>query len=353
MQTGDKVEAMVMAHQAIDMANQEDAITTDLLTRAAMLAQHCNLAADAWRWLRQALKAEPANAALQRLMARTLIGMGDASGAVDLLTELLDQYPGYHGLRLERLRANIAAEQFEQAALDGEELTAAEPDNQTFAFFLELARRIPPQTQPASLVSKVYDDAAASFDHLMVQSLNYRLPEAVAAQTAEWFPARNADILDLGCGTGLYGRALQPWQGVLVGVDVSKNMIVQAGLHNAYASFHRVNLLDALQATPADHYDVISALDVFGCVGDLTTVMPGAFRVLNRGGRFVFSFEELNDSEADFALDDDLVYHYRSGYVLDLLSQAGFVDIQVKPFKLRVERSATLIGQLILATKPT
>lgn len=349
---GEEAEALSMAHHAVEVAAQENAVTTELLTRAASVAQRCNRVADAWRLLRQALKMAPEDAALLRLMSRTLVAMGDAGGAAELLAELLVQYPGHESIRLERARTLIAARQFDAAIQECESLLLVAPGNEIYAFFLELARGKTPRTQPPALIGKVFDEAAAKYDALFVKGFNYLLPQAVAAQLAQVYPGGDGDILDLGCGTGLLGRALQPWVGVLVGVDLSKQMIAQAIGSGAYASFHQVNLLDALRATPASHYDAITALDVLGFVGDLDSAVPDAFRILTPGGKFIFSYEKSATPDADYTLNDDLIYTYRASYVSDLLERSGFIDITVMPFKLRVEAGVHVVGQLVHATKP-
>ena len=115
--------------------------------------------------------------------------------------------------------------------------------------------------------------STVSYTHLDVYK---RQPKEVAEMIHLWHPDHRGDVLDLGCGTGSLGMCLGPIEGVLVGVDLSQAMIDRAIPHGVYNRFHRVNVLDALQATPGDLYHVITAIDTLNYVGDLQTVIPNA-----------------------------------------------------------------------------
>jgi predicted TPR repeat methyltransferase len=166
----------------------------------------------------------------------------------------------------------------------------------------------------------------------------------------QWHPDRKGDVLDLGCGTGLLGVSLGPIEGVLVGVDLSAGMLEQAGRHRVYDSFHHVNLLDALLATPASLYHVIAALDVFVYVGCLDAAIPNALRVLLPGGRFVFSCE--TGGTGDYALQSSYRYTHQRDYVQRLLGAAGFEDVSMKNLILRHEANQPVEGFLVVARKP-
>ena len=103
----------------------------------------------------------------------------------------------------------------------------------------------------------------------MVAGLKYQLPRRIAELLVQTWPDRRFNLLDLGCGTGLLGLYLGPIEGHIIGVELSQKMIDQATRHGVYSRFHRVNLRDALAATPADHYEAIVCADVLPYVGDL------------------------------------------------------------------------------------
>jgi len=149
------------------------------------------------------------------------------------------------------------------------------------------------------------------------------------------------------------GACLGPIQGVVVGVDLSAEMLAQAARHGVYDKFHQVNVLDALQATPADLYHVIAALDVFVYIGDLESVVSDAHRILVPGGRFVFSCEAGAEDGPDFAMHQSLRYTHRRSYVQRLLEQSGFQEVQIDDRVIRYEAGQPVQGLLAVARKRT
>ena len=339
-------EAMALANQSLQ-GNKDAA----LLIQAAAVAQRLSQFAQALQWLRQAQEIMPTDATLGHQIARTLADSGDPIGAVAVFTELLRNKPNNPVLLVDRLRVHLKARQNAQAILDGEALLAIEPDNAVYSFYLDIARGLTPATQPAALVVELFDGFASRYDLYWAGQLHYKLPRDVAQMINEWHPDRQGDVLDLGCGTGLLGACLGPIKGVLVGVDLSGQMIAQAGRHQVYDSFHQVNLLDALQATPGDLYHVITSLDVFTHVGNLDAVIRNAWRILLPGGRFVFSCEASANEEADYTLPMTYRYTHRRSYVQRLLDEAGFKNVVIEDRVLRYEAEQPVQGFLVTAFK--
>lgn len=356
---GEAEEAMSLAEQAIQQGASEAyraGNETELLTKAAALAQRLGLHTKALQWLRQAEQINPDNLTVRHQIGRSQMYSGDPANAVITFTELLQRRPNNPALLNDRLRASLDAQQTAQAILDGEALVAMEPDNEVHQFYLDIARGVTPKTQPAAVVTELFDGYAASFDRSLVIQLKYKLPRDVAQMIHQWHPDRKGDVLDLGCGTGLLGVCLGRIEGALVGVDLSAAMIEQAGRHRLYGSFHRVNVLDALRDTPENLYHVIAALDVLIYIGDLATVIPNAQRILLPGGRFVFSCETgaKNETVANpgYSLQSNYRYTHQPNYVQGLLEQAGFEEIAMEDRVLRYERDEPVAGILVTARKP-
>lgn len=340
-------EAMQMAQKAL----QQGPADIELSIKAAAVAQRLNEHAQALQWLRQAEKTNPENLNIRYQIALTLTHSGEHAPAIVLFTELLQQRPNTPSVLNARLQACLSAQQTEQAILDGQALIAIDPNNEVYRFYSDIAQGLTPKTQPAPIVAGLFDGYAARFDRHLVVQLQYKLPRDVAAMIHQWHPDREGDILDLGCGTGLLGVCLGALKGVLVGVDLSAEMLEQASRHQVYDSLHHVNLLDALQATPANLYHVITALDVLIYVGNLETVIPNAHRILLAGGRFVFSCETGSDNSADYALQSTYRYTHQRSYVERLLLNAGFSNISITERVLRYEAGQPVQGFLVTAQK--
>ena len=346
--------AVQTAEQAIFEATQDNSLTTEYLTRASAIAVKCQHYPQAALWAEQASAMAPDSPQLKHLMAEALAYNGQYEEAVALYTELLTQEPDNTDFLHDRLLAYINTAQTALAQQDAERLVALAPDNETFTYYASMLNGETPATQPASVVTRLFDTSAAQFDQHLIGNLQYTLPQDVAQWILDWYPDKKVDVLDLGCGTGLLGASLGPLKGVIVGVDLSTKMIEKAAQRGVYAQFNQVNVLDALQATPESHYDVITALDVLIYVGDLSTVIPHAHRILTPGGRFVFSCEAAPKKVKTFALKATQAtqrFVHQQDHVNKLLKAAGFSQIQIETRALRLEAGEPVQGFVVTAQK--
>ena len=346
--------AVQTAEQAIFEATQDNSLTTEYLTRASAIAVKCQHYPQASLWAEQASAMAPDSPQLKHLMAEALAYNGQYEEAIALYTELLSQEPDNTDFLHDRLLAYINTAQTPLAQQDAERLVALAPDNETFTYYASMLNGETPATQPASVVTRLFDTSAAQFDQHLVGNLQYTLPQDVAQWIFDWYPDKKVDVLDLGCGTGLLGASLGPLKGVIVGVDLSTKMIEKAAQRGVYAQFNQVNALDALQATPDSHYDVITALDVLIYVGDLTTVIPNAHRILTPGGRFVFSCEAAPKKVKTFALKTTQAtqrFVHQQDHVNKLLKATGFTQIQIETRALRLEAGEPVQGFVVTAQK--
>jgi predicted TPR repeat methyltransferase len=237
------------------------------------------------------------------------------------------------------------------AVQDAQALLAIEPANEEHEFYLAIAQGETPQTQPATVISHLFNDLAPHYDEIWSEALGYTLAHDVAKLINSWHPVRDADVLDLGCGTGQLGAAMGRIDGVMVGVDLSQAMLERATQRKVYDSFHQVNLLDALQATPESLYHIIAALDVFNYVGNLDAAIPNALRILVPGGRLVFSCETGANDGASYTMNNTYRYSHQRSYVQGLLKKAGFKDIELHDRVLRRESDEPVHGFLVMAAK--
>lgn len=209
-----------------------------------------------------------------------------------------------------------------------------------------------PEQPPEAMTRGLFDRYANRFDTHLVGALKYRVPQKIAAAILALFPDRKLNILDLGCGTGLLGASLGRIDGYFVGVDLSKPMLDEAAKHNVYARFHQVNLLDALEATDANEYEVIVAADVFIYLGALDSAIANAFKVLRPGGWMFFSCEDTPDDGPDFVVRKSMRYAQSQKYVKRLLETTGFTQPSIEEMDLRMEQEQAITGFLVSVQKP-
>lgn len=177
---------------------------------------------------------------------------------------------------------------------------------------------------PDSYVRDTFDGFAAQFDHRLVDQFEYHVPEAIAAALAEVrrFAPASADVLDLGCGTGLSGLALRGIAHSMVGVDLAPRMLELARARSCYDELVESDLLSWMRASAAARFDVIAAADVLVYIGALESVFAETARLARPGGLFAFSIEVCEGE--DWRLGESGRYAQSADYIRRLAREHGF-----------------------------
>lgn len=201
-----------------------------------------------------------------------------------------------------------------------------------------------PGASPAAYVKALFDQYAGNFDRHLVDVLRYRTPTLLVEALRRHLPPGELDVLDIGCGTGLCGPLLRPLACLLEGVDLSPHMLERARDTGLYDGLYCGDMVGYLRVRPASA-DLLVAADVFVYAGDLQPVFAVARLALRGGGRFAFSVEEHDGTEA-FALRPSGRYaHSRSG--IEALARGhGFTILDIAPATLRQESGEDMRGLL-------
>ena len=340
-------EAIAQAQLAMKL----DGDSPDVVGRVIDVAQRAQRWDLAIPWLLHAEAMAPTNLKIRRLLAQDLRHIGQNDKAALLYGAILEVASGDTECLLGRAQALLATGDMAGALADTAALLAQDPSNEEYRYWNQLAQGRTPQRQPAAMVRALYDGMADLYDQRVVAGLKYKLPREVAGRIRQLYPDNKLNVLDLGCGTGLLGACLGRVNGAMIGVELSTGMVEQAAKHGVYDRFHTVDLLDALQETPAALYDVIAALDVFIYVGDLAAAIPNAYRVLKGGGHFIFSCETAAEDESDLVLRPTQRYAHKASHVQEMCRFAGFVDVALEPMPLRYENLEPVQGFLVTAKK--
>ena len=303
------------------------------------------------RHLRRGLALVPGDLQLSRLLAQDLSMLGQHEEALQLWAALVAANPKDETALLGRVKTLLAAGKPAQAISDTTTLLELAPGDSVYAYYNALAHGVTPAHQPVELNRHLFDGMAEVYDQHTVRGLRYQLPKIVGDKILARYPQKQLNVLDLGCGTGLLGVCLGRIDGFLIGVDVSTKMIEQAARHNVYDRFHTVNLLEALEATPAALYEVITALDVFIYTGDLGETIPNAHRILLPAGDFYFSCETAPEDGPNLVLQASGRYAHKRSHVQALCFQAGFESVDIEDLVLRYEGGAPVRGFVVTARK--
>jgi predicted TPR repeat methyltransferase len=173
-------------------------------------------------------------------------------------------------------------------------------------------------------VRATFDGFARDFDERLIGVFDYHVPEAISRSIRgiRPFPPHSADVLDLGCGTGLSGAVLADISKRIVGVDVSGAMLQEAQARGCYQALAEGEILGWMRAAEPAQFDLVLAADVLVYFGDLEPVFVQAARLLRPGGLFAFSIEVCRN--ADFRLQDSGRYAQSAAYIERLAKQLGF-----------------------------
>ncbi|KGD86381.1 methyltransferase domain-containing protein [Rhizobium sp. YS-1r] len=289
--------------------------------------------------------------------ARMLSEAEDFGAAAELMEQALELVPAWAAgwFRLGEFREKAGLETADEAY---RQALALEPED-VFGARLKLAllgvEAIPDQP-PSRYVEGLFDDYADRFDTALVEKLDYSVPGKLAALVAPHAPFRN--VVDLGCGTGLFGAEIRGQAGYLEGFDLSLNMLARAEAKGLYDHLGQSDLSRPSEETglfsdalPKHRADLVSAADVLMYLGSLETVFPLVLELLAPGGFFAFSVEDAGDGEA-YLLRETLRYAHSEAYIRSLLARYGLALLDMRKTVIRLDAGKPVHGILFLSRKP-
>jgi predicted TPR repeat methyltransferase len=132
-------------------------------------------------------------------------------------------------------------------------------------------------------VAKYYDNWASDYDGTL-SDWRYEAPEQVASMLRAKLSPKLA-ILDVGCGTGLSGKALLAAGFITIdGIDVSRRSLEIARLTDAYRTLHAIDLQRLPLPIPDDLYDGLTCVGVLTYLTDSISTLREFSRVVRPGG---------------------------------------------------------------------
>ncbi len=201
---------------------------------------------------------------------------------------------------------------------------------------------------PAAYVRETFDGFAPGFDDRLIGQLDYRVPAAVAAALDEVrvFAPGSADVLDLGCGTGLAGAPLRARARHLTGVDLAPKMLAAARARGCYDVLAEADILAWMDAADSAAFDLVVAADVFIYLGDLADIFTEVARLLRPGGLFAFSVEL--SSREKWLLQPSGRYAQSHAYIASLAAASGLSVALRRQQPIR----KPLVGALYILSRP-
>ena len=304
---------------------------------------------------RRAIELNPGHADAYHNLAVLLSATDRAKEAVSCYCRALTLKPHYPEARRALALAYCLLGQRELAIQVCEEWLKDDPASPIAQHTLAACSgRDVPSRASDEYVRLVFDSFSNSFEAKLAR-LQYRAPSLVAESLARSGvePARNLDIADLGCGTGLCGPLLAPFARRLIGVDLSAGMLKHAEEKNVYDELFQFELTAYLHDNPAA-FDVVVTADTLVYFGALEEVVAAGARALRPGGLFIFTVEEAVDPvNADrYVLQPHGRYNHGAAYVERLLAGAGLQPTFDRA-ELRMESGVPVPGLVVRAARPT
>ncbi len=213
-----------------------------------------------------------------------------------------------------------------------------------------------PESMPTQFVERLYAGMAATFDEHLVERLGYQIPSELASALKPWLDQFTAlhqqkpRVVDLGCGTGLFGVQIRAAAAHLVGVDLSQAMLDKARARGVYDDLV-VSDLGAFLHSNTDIIDLISATDVLIYIGNLSPLFTAAAARLAVGGMFAFSIEAPDDLNEGLRLQAIGRYAHSVQYIEKQATANGFRISARDATVIRTESSLPVKGFLFLLEK--
>ena len=199
-------------------------------------------------------------------------------------------------------------------------------------------------TAPRAYVEGLFDNYAANFESSLVDKLEYKIPKVLAEMIVKdsKFDLLGS-VLDLGCGTGLFGVEIKKFCERLEGIDLSGKMLDEAKEKNVYNKLIKEDIL-AYLSNASLNFDYFVSTDVFIYIGDLSDTFRFIKSRNKKSGKFAFS-TEIYDGE-DFFLEQSGRYSHSKKYIEGLCKKFGYELSHFEIQALRKDKNQFIRGGL-------
>tara|TARA_X000000368_G_scaffold417877_1_gene415577 strand:+ start:1434 stop:2939 length:1506 start_codon:yes stop_codon:yes gene_type:complete len=259
--------------------------------------------------------------------------------AIKLKPLYAEAYKNYGGL-LHRLNRLKEAEMNYKKALD------IQPENTDTSHLLAALRGHTTKTAPKVYIENLFNNYAHRFDNSLLNELSYNAHKLAAKKILQNFNNESiGSILDLGCGTGLFGEEIKDFCNYLEGIDLSPLMLDIANKKNIYDKLSRDNILDYLRLERLK-FDYFIFTDVFIYIGDLNDIFQLIVSRNESSGKLVFTTEITE--KADYFLEKSGRYSHSKPYIEMLCNTYKYNLSHFEEIKLRKEKDKFIIGGLYI-----
>ena len=199
---------------------------------------------------------------------------------------------------------------------------------------------------PLDYVENLFDHYAAEFDSSLVNQLDYQTPKVIAELITRNHESDNlGSILDLGCGTGLFGIEVSRVCDQIEGLDISGKMLQVAKERGIYHQLVKQDIESYLLTEPLN-FDYFVATDVFVYIGELADVFEAIQSRNKLSGRLVFSVEHKDGDS--FALLPSGRYAHSKPYIEGLCKRFQYRLEHFETQNLRLDKGTYILGGMYI-----
>lgn len=271
--------------------------------------------------------------------------------ALEYFMSILEVDPNHRNAHMNVAAIALQNNQKKNAITHYEQALKQDPTNKEIQYILGALKQSGETVSeaPKDYVANLFDQYAGHYNQHLTNMLKYQLPEKIEMCLHEHFkPKSELTVLDLGCGTGLFGNILRPFAKTLTGVDLSQNMLNKAGETHLYDSLLQMDAIEHLEQS--SNYNLIIAAELFPYIGDPQPLLKAIYNALSTDGICIFSIES-KDIEQLYTLSENARFIHNPTILLDLMTKIGFSAIETESTTLRLHQSKPVLGKLFIVTK--
>ena len=238
------------------------------------------------------LKDFPNSINLYDIIGAANIGLGKLNEAIEAYKKALSIKPDYA-----EAHYNIALILHDQRKLDEaikayNKVLTINPSHGSAKHLVSALTGKTHSTAPKEFVENLFDEYAGKFEVSLIKNLEYKTPKLIKDILINSNSNESlGSVLDLGCGTGLFGLEIKSHCSKLEGIDLSNKMLGIARDKNVYDNLTHSDIVEYLSSSTTLNFDYFVALDVFIYVGSLVEIFSLIKSRNKKPGRLVFSTE--------------------------------------------------------------
>ena len=287
---------------------------------------------------KKAEELDPTSADVQYNLGSTYFSLKEVKAAESHLRKATKLRPDYAMAHNDLGSLLFNDGKIDEAKVHFRRVLEIDPQNQEAQHVMNALEHKNTDRAPRTFVQNLFDHYADTFDEHLVSKLEYHIPQLLMRDIEELLGLekdKKLDVLDLGCGTGLFGVAVKPLSESLIGVDLSPRMVEKSRARGIYDEVIQSDLLSYLENISPESFDLVAAADVFVYLGNLSPVFEHVKRAMRGGGVFAFSVEGDSDQAAGFVLSETARYRHSEQYLIQLAGDYKFDIKKISPVSIR------------------